>query len=89
MTFTENLRGGMSGRAFRAFTVVLDGTINSITADNLGLRHLEAVTGTYALTSSAAADTHTVLLTQEAGVSKIEVAAGKASDVLNLWVIGW
>ena len=89
LTFTESFRASLSDRALRCYAVTLDGTINSITAENLELRYIEAVNGCYGLTSSAAADTVAILLTQEGGVSKVEISAGKASDILNLWVIGW
>ena len=89
LTFTEMSRANIGGKAFRAYEVTLDGTINSITAANLGLNHIDAVQGSFAVLGSAAADVLPILLTQEDGVSKIEISATNNADKLNIWVVGW
>ncbi len=89
LIFTEMSRANIGGNAFRAYEVTLDGTINSITAANLGLNHIDAVQASWAVLGSAAADVLPVALTQENGVSKLEISATNASDKLNVWVVGW
>lgn len=90
LTFTERVRADIGGKSFKAFEVTLDGTVTSMTASDFGLNYIEAINASYRVIASADAAMLPVLLTQEAGVSKVEIAsAGNAADGMNIWVIGW
>lgn len=90
LTFTEKFRADIGGKSFKAYEVTMDGTVTSASASDFGLNYIEAIQGGWRLIASADASMQPILLTQEAGTSKVEFGgAGNASDGVNLWLIGW
>lgn len=85
LAFTEQARGDVGGKEFRAYLVTLDGSVTAITAAELDLHYIDsAMVASVSVASNIAA-----YLCTGAGTS-IELGTTHANgDTVNLWVWGY
>jgi len=92
LTITERLRWTEGGKAFRAYRIVHDGSILSISAGSMDMDYIEAITGqvTYvsmqANTSVPLDMTHLSINASNSGVTWDDA---DANAVTQLTVAGW
>ena len=83
-TITEQARGGVGSKVFKAFVVTLNGTDTSITADSLDMHYIDSAQITAVSIASGIAPYLTV------GCGPL-IQLGKThanGDQINLWVWG-
>lgn len=85
LAFTQQARGSMGEKAFRSYSVTLDGSITTIEASSLDLHYIDTalVTGV-----SMSGDIGPVLSTA-AGPFIVLGTTYVTGDVINLWVWGF
>lgn len=85
LTFTQQARGNVGNKLFKAYSVLLDGSVTAITAANLDMHYID----TAVLTGVSIASNIAPYLCTTAGQS-IDLGTTHANgDLLNLWVWGF